>query len=133
MSAERATYLDSSALVKLAVREPESAALRRYLRRKRPLVTSALSRTEVARALLPFGPDAVTRGEDVLRRLDVVRVNDRVLRAAGALMPMELRSLDAIHLATAIEIGADLARVCTYDERMAAAAADLGLAIVAPS
>lgn len=133
MSAERATYLDSSALVKLAVREPESAALRRYLRRKRPLVTSALSRTEVARALLPFGPDAVTRGEDVLRRLDVIRINDRVLRAAGALLPMELRSLDAIHLATAIEIGTDLARVCTYDERMAAAAADLGLAIVAPS
>lgn len=133
MSAERATYLDSSALVKLAVREPESATLRRYLRRKRPLITSALSRTEVARALLPFGPDAVARGDDVLRRLDVIRVNDRVLRAAGALLPLELRSLDAIHLATAIEIGADLSRVCTYDERMAAAAAELGLAVVAPS
>lgn len=133
MSAERATYLDSSALVKLAVREPESATLRRYLRRKRPLITSALSRTEVARALLPFGPDAVARGDDVLRRLDVIRVNDRVLRAAGSLLPLELRSLDAIHLATAIEIGADLSRVCTYDERMAAAAADLGLAVVAPS
>lgn len=133
MSAERATYLDSSALVKLAVREPDSATLRRYLRRKRPLITSALSRTEVARALLPFGPDAVARGDDVLRRLDVIRVNDRVLRAAGALLPLELRSLDAIHLATAIEIGADLSRVCTYDERMAAAAAELGLAVVAPS
>ena len=133
MSGERATYLDSSALVKLAVREPESATLRRYLRRKRPLVTSALSRTEVTRALLPFGPDAVVRGEDVLRRVDVIRINDRVLRAAGALLPPDLRSLDAIHLATAIEIGVDLARVCTYDERMAAAAVDLGLAVVAPS
>lgn len=132
MSAERATYLDASALVKLAVREPESATLRRYLRRKRPLITSALSRTEVARALLPFGPDAVVRGDDVLRRLDVIRVNDRILRAAGALLPLELRSLEAIHLATAIEIGADLSRVCTYDERMAAAAADLGIAVVAP-
>jgi predicted nucleic acid-binding protein len=49
MSAERATYLDSSAIIKLAVREPESGVLRRYLRRKRPLVTSALARTEVAR------------------------------------------------------------------------------------
>ena len=133
MSAERATYLDSSALVKLAVREPESTALRRYLRRKRPLITSALARTEVARALLPFGPDAAARGDDVLRRLDVIRVNDRILRAAGALLPLELRSLDAIHLATAIEIGTDLSRVCTYDDRMAAAAADLGLAVVAPS
>lgn len=133
MSAERASYLDSSALVKLAIREPESAALRRYLRRKRPLVTSALSRTEVARTLLPFGADAVARGDDVLRRLDVIRINDRVLRAAGALLPLELRSLDAIHLATAMEIGVDLSRVCTYDERMAAAAVDLGLTVVAPS
>ena len=55
MSAERATYLDSSAIVKLAVAEPESAALRRYLRRRRPLVSSALARAEVARALLPLG------------------------------------------------------------------------------
>ena len=133
MSAERATYLDSFALVKLAVREPESATLRRYLRRKRPLVTSALSRTEVSRALLPFGADAVARGDDVLQRLDVIRINDRVLRAAGALLPFELRSLDAIHLATAIEIGSDLARVCTYDERMSAAAVDLGLTVVSPS
>ena len=52
MSAERATYVDSSALVKLAVREAESAALRRYLARHRPLVSSALVRTEVVRALL---------------------------------------------------------------------------------
>lgn len=118
--------------MKLAVREPESATLRRYLRRKQPLITSALSRTEVARALLPFGPDAVARGDDVLRRLDVIRINDRILRAAGTLLPLELRSLDAIHLATAIEIGADLSRLCTYDERMAAAASDLGLSVVAP-
>jgi len=133
MSAERATYLDSSALVKLAVREPGSAALRRYRRRKRPLITSAVARTEVARAVLPFGPDAATRGDGVLRRLDVIRLNDRILRAAGALLPLELRSLDAIHLATAIAIGADLSRVCTYDDRLAAAAADLGLTVVAPS
>ena len=68
MGAERAVYLDSSAIVKLVVREPESAALRRYLRRKRPLLTSALARTEVARALIPAGPEAVSRGFDVLRR-----------------------------------------------------------------
>jgi predicted nucleic acid-binding protein len=133
MSAERATYLDSSAIVKLAVREPESTALRRYLRRKRPLVTSALARTEVLRALLPFGAAAVAHGEDALTRLDVVRVNDRLLRAAGMLLPFELRSLDAIHLATAAALGADLARVCTYDERMAGAAAGLGMTVVAPS
>ncbi len=132
MTVERATYMDTSAIVKLAVREPESTALRRYLRRKRPLVTSALARTEVARALLPLGPDAVVRGEEVLRRIDIVRINDQILRAAGSMLPLELRSLDAIHLATAVALGEDLARVCTYDGRMAAGAGALGLAVVAP-
>jgi len=133
MSAERVTYLDSSAIVKLAVEEPESAALRRYLRRRRPFVTSALARTEVARALLPLGQAAVQRGQDVLSRVDLVRINDRVLGNAGTLLPVELRSLDAIHLATAQQLGTDLARVVTYDERMAAAAEALGWSVAAPS
>jgi uncharacterized protein len=132
MSADRATYLDSSALVKLAVREPESAALRRYLRRGRPLIASALARTEVTRALLSLGPDAVRRGQDVLARVALVRINDRILTAAGA-MPVELRSLDAIHLATAQQLGADLARIVTYDDRMAAAANQLGLTVARPT
>jgi uncharacterized protein len=133
MSAERALYLDSSAIVKLAVAEPESAALRRYLRRRRPLVTSALARTEVARAMLPLGPAAVRRGLDVLGRLELVRVSDRILADAGAVLPPEVRSLDAIHLATMRHLGASLARVVTYDERMSTAAAALGLAVLAPS
>jgi predicted nucleic acid-binding protein len=132
MNAERATYLDSSAIVKLAVREPESAALRRYLRRRRPLVSSALARTEVARALLPLGLEAVRRGYDVLGRIDLARVSDRVLSAAGRLLPADLRSLDAIHLATAQELGSDLARIVTYDDRMAAAAQVLGFTVSAP-
>ena len=133
MSASKATYLDSSALVKLAVREPESAALRRYLRRRRPLVASALTRTEVARALLPLGPEAVRRGHEVLARVGLVRINDRVLDAAGALVPVELRSLDAIHLATALQLGTDLAQIVTYVDRMAAAADQLGLTVARPT
>jgi hypothetical protein len=132
MSAERVTYVDSSALVKLAVREPESAALRRYLRRRRPLVSSALARTEVARALLPLGREARQRGQDVLARVDLVRVNDRVLNAAGTMSPTTLRSLDAIHLATAEQFGSELAGIVTYDERMAAAAGELGLRVARP-
>jgi hypothetical protein len=77
MSADKATYLDSSALVKLAVREPESAAP------------------------APLPPAATT-----------------ALDAAGAMQPVELRSLEAIHLATAQQLGADLARIVTYDDRM---------------
>lgn len=127
-----ATYLDSSAIVKLAVREPESLALRRYLRRRRPLVSSALARTEVLRALLPAGDEAMTRGRAVLQRLDLVRLNDRILNAAGVLRPPELRSLDAIHLATAQELGDDLSALVTYDERMIIVARQLGYRIVQP-
>ena len=133
MNADRAVYLDSSAIVKLAVAEPESAALRRYLRRRRPLVTSAIARTEVARALLPLGPVAVRRGLDALSRLELIRVSDRILADAGALLPAELRSLDAIHLATMQHLGASLVRVVTYDQRMSMAAVAIGLPAHAPS
>ncbi len=127
-----ATYLDSSAIVKLAVRETESLALRRYLRRRQPLVSSALARTEVLRALLPAGDEAMTRGRAVLQRIDLVRVNDRILNAAGVLRPPQLRSLDAIHLATAHELGNDLSALVTYDDRMVTAAKQLGYRIVQP-
>jgi predicted nucleic acid-binding protein len=132
MSAERATYLDSSAIVKLAVAEPESAALRRYLRRRRPLVSSALAKTEVARALLPLGEEAVRRGLEVLARLELIRISDRILAAAGALPPAELRTLDAIHIATAQQLGSDLARLVTYDQRLRVAATALGAPVAAP-
>src|SRR4051794_10237967 len=105
MSADRATYLDSSALVKLAVPEPESPALRAYLRSRRPLVASALVRTEVARALLHLGEPGLRAGRGVLSRVSLLRVNDRVLDAGGLLSPAELRSLDAVHLATAQQLG----------------------------
>ena len=127
-----ATYLDSSAIVKLAVREPESLALRRYLRRRAPLISSALARTEVLRALLPAGDEALSRGRAVLQRIDLVRVNDRILNAAGVLRPVELRSLDAIHLATARELGETLRSIVTYDDRMATAVRLLGFRLYQP-
>jgi predicted nucleic acid-binding protein len=134
MSAEaRLTYLDSSAIVKLVVAEPESKALRRYLSHRQPLVSSALARTEVARALLPSGADAVARGEEALRRIQLLRVNDRVLREAGRMQPAELRSLNAIHLASANEMGTSVRQIVTYDERMAEAAKAGGLSVASPS
>jgi uncharacterized protein len=132
MSVERPTYLDSSAIVKLVEAAPESAALRQYLRRRRPYVSSALARTEVARALLPRGPEAVRRGQDVFVRIDLVRVNDRVLTLAGELPPASLRFLDAIHLATARLLGGSLMRIVTYDERMRAAARAMGFTVTTP-
>ena len=129
----RATYLDSSAIVKLAIAEPESSALRGYLRRRKPYISSALARAEVGRALLPLGPAATRRGDAVLARIDLVRVSDTVLRAAGSLLPEEMRTLDAIHLATAQHLGEDLAQIVTYDARMKNAADVLGLKVAAPA
>lgn len=95
-------------------------------------MSSALARTEIQRALLPAGPEAVRRGRSVLRRLDLVRISDRILEAAGTMMPAELRSLDAIHLATVAALGADIRTVVTYDSRRSDAARLLGHRVAAP-
>jgi predicted nucleic acid-binding protein len=132
MSAERITYLDSSAIVKLAAEEPESAALRQFLRRRHRFASSALAQTEVARAFMYNGPLAIRRGREVLRTVNLIRVNDDVLSLAGELQPPELRSLDAIHLATAQLLGQDVGRVVTYDQRMVEAARFLHMRVVSP-
>lgn len=128
-----ATYLDSSAIVKLIIAEPQSPALRRHLRRRRPLVSSALARTDVLCALLPEGELGLTRARSVLARLELVRLNDRLLSAAGELLPAELRSLDAIHLATARELGSDLGQLVGYDDQMLSAAQLLGITTASPA
>jgi uncharacterized protein len=127
-----ATYLDSSAIVRLVVREHESVALRQYLRRRRPLVSSSLARTEVLRALLPGGDEAVAAGRKVLTRLDLIRISGGVLDDAAALLPADLQSVAAIHLATARRLGHDLGTIITYDVRMAEAATHLGHRVAAP-
>ena len=133
MSADRVTYVDSSAIVKLVVAEPESSALRKFLKQREPLVSSALARVEVMRALLPAGNAVTRRGHEVLRRIDLIRINDRVLDTASAIEPYELRTLDAIHLATVGRFGDTLEQIVTYDQRMAAAAQLSGWTVVAPA
>ena len=128
-----AVYLDSSAIVKLAVREPESEVLRKHLRRRRPWVSSALARTEVLRSLLPGGDAVIAAGRRVLARCDLVRVNDRVLNLAGTMGPVELGSLDAIHLATAELLGDDVGELVIYEERMAEVGRQLGHRVSAPT
>ena len=129
-------YLDSSALVKLVKLEPESGPLRRFLRRHRTdgRVTSALARVEVVRAVAAGGPAAVAQARRQLARLDHVNIDRVLLDEAATLAPGAiLRSLDAIHLASASSIGADLRAVVTYDRRMADAAAALSLVVEAPA
>ena len=133
MSAERVSYIDSSAIVKLIVKERESAALRRHLRGPRALVSSALARTEVKRAVLQLGTPAMRRADDVLNRIELLRLNHAVLNAAGVMKPNELRSLDAIHLATAALFEATLTDLVTYDTRMAAAARAHGWVVNSPA
>jgi len=133
MSAERVSYIDSSAIVKLIIEEQETAALRRHLRGPRALVSSALARTEVRRAVLQLGTSAVRRADDVLKRIELVRLNNAVMNAAGLMKPDEIRSLDAIHLATAALFEATLNDLVTYDARMATAARAHGWAVTSPS
>ncbi len=133
MTASRAVYLDSSAIVKLVVREPESAALRRYMRRSRgSVVSSALARAEVNRAVLHLGYGAARQAKAVLAHIDLIRVNNQVLTVAGALEPFDLRTLDAIHLATADLLVESLGRFVCYDDRLAAAAQAHGLNVHRP-
>ena len=132
MSADPVVYLDSSALVKLVVREPESAALRSYLRSTPNRVSSTLARVEVLRAVLPQGAGARIRARQVLERTSLLALDDTLLDAAGTLDLPGLRSLDAIHLAAAQAVG-PLRALVTYDRRLAEAAESLGLEHVAPA
>lgn len=124
-------YLDTTALAKLVQPEAETAALRRWLRIKRWIV-SDLHRTELRRAAARSGARALARADRLLQESDVIRLTPEVFDAAGRLRPPELRSLDSLHLAAAMTLGPDLAGVVVYDERLADAARAAGLKVSTP-
>ncbi len=127
-------YLDSSAIVKFAVVERESKALGEWRNDLNPgdvLVTCELAVIEVTRAVARVQGD-IDVALDHLDALEQLIIDRNLLRAAGQLHPLTMRSLDAIHLAAALALGDDLAGVVTYDERMHDAAHDLGLTTMAP-
>jgi predicted nucleic acid-binding protein len=124
-------YVDSSAFVKLFVSEPESQRLHAYLPQWPLRASCELLRVEAVRALRPHGDEHVARARAALATMRLVRLDERLLDSAGDLVP-RCRSLDAIHLAAARSLGRDLGVVVTYDVRMAAAAAELGLPVAAP-
>ncbi|MEJ2358390.1 MAG: type II toxin-antitoxin system VapC family toxin [Deinococcales bacterium] len=126
-------YLDSSAIVKLVVEERESRALMAWLEEAPVAVSCDLARVEVVRAVRPSGAAAVDRARRVLGALTMLRLDDPLLERAGGLEPVTLRSLDAIHLAACLTLGADLAGLVTYDARQAEAATGLGLRVEAPA
>ena len=127
-------YLDTSAMVKLVVAEKESQALKSFLgeRGEDDLFSAALARTELIRAVAPNGAQAIADARDLLNRLDTVMLTRQLLDDAGTLLPLRLRSLDAIHLTAAKRAGDTMRAVITYDARMLSAAADLGIATASP-
>lgn len=124
-------YLDSSAIVKLVVREPESEALRAFVR-KRISIASALVRTEVIRAVQPHGQAAVSAARAALVPIRLVRITEGILDDAATLQPSSLRSPDAIHLATARLLGDELAEFVAYDKRLLDAARTTGFSTASP-
>jgi predicted nucleic acid-binding protein len=127
-------YLDTSALVKLVVVEAESAALRSYLDECASdiRISAALARTELVRAVaMHRAIELIENARRIIARLHLVALSNKLLDAAATMMPPELRTLDAIHLAAALT-APELRAVVTYDSRLGQAAADAGLVVVAP-
>lgn len=128
-----ALYVDSSALCKLVAREAESEAMHAvWTSRTHDLVSSDLARTEVLRQAGRCSPPRLARAREVLDGLVLVPLLTKLAAAAGTLPPSGLRSLDALHLATALELGDDLEAFVTYDARQAEGARGLGLAVLSP-
>ena len=127
-------YLDSSALVKLALTEPESAALAGWLAEHadQPLVSSALYRAEVPRAVWRAEPGALPRSYKLIKRIARIALSADVLDNSATLPPQELSPAQAIHLASALAVKRDLTAFVSYDEHLLATARDAGLPVASP-
>lgn len=126
-------YVDSSALCKLVAEEEHTAAMHQlWTTHDGDLVSSELARIEVMRQAGRCVPPRGSEARAVLDALVLVPLLTRITQGAGTLGPPSLRSLDALHLMTALELGDDLVGVVTYDERQAEAARHLGLPVITP-
>lgn len=127
-------YLDTSAMVKLVVREAESADLARWLAANpdQQLVTSAIGRIELVRAASRLSGSAATRARSLLTGVGLVALSMSVAELAETIGDPALRTLDALHLASAYFLQPDLLALCAYDLRLTTAAAAVGLPVVSP-
>jgi predicted nucleic acid-binding protein len=128
-------YLDSAAVVKLVHAESESQALRDWLdeRADTGWISSTLVEVESFRALARHAPEAVARLHPVLDLIDLVDLDPSIRILAQTLRPVTVRSLDAIHLGTALRIRSRLTSFVTYDKRLADAASGAGLTVDMPA
>lgn len=129
-----AVYLDTSAAVKLVQREDGSDALRGWLAAhpEQVLASSVILHAELLRATRRGRPDLLGQARDLLDAIVLIEVSREVCERAGLLDPDGLRSLDALHLASALALAEDLDGIVTYDARLRDAAEGLGLRVVAP-
>ena len=127
-------YLDSSAVLKLVTAESESDALEDWLveRRDAPLVSSALTQVEVLRACRRLDEGLLPDARRLLRGIDLLPMDASILDTAAELPTRVLRSLDALHLASALSLDPDLDAFITYDARLVTAAEAAGLAVAQP-
>ena len=127
-------YLDSSALLKLLHEERESAALEEWLlaRAGTPVVSSELAKVEVIRACRRVNADALPAARALLAELDLIPLTSDVVDEAADVDGTVLRSLDAIHLASALSIRGDLSAFVAYDHRLVEAATAAGLELHRP-
>jgi predicted nucleic acid-binding protein len=128
-------YLDSAAIVKLAHAEPESSALRRWLdkRAETGWISSVLAEIESFRALARYAPEAVSRLPAVLDQIDLIDLDQRIRILARTVQPVTVRSLDTIHLGTALQSRPGLTSFVTYDKRLLDAARTAGLPVDSPT
>jgi predicted nucleic acid-binding protein len=128
-------YLDSAAVVKLVHAESETSALRAWLEQRAEIgwISSALLEIETFRALARHAPDAVARLHPVLDLIELVELDAGIRILAQTVKPATVRSLDAIHLATALRVRAELVSFVTYDKRLADAARAAGLPVDTPA
>jgi len=128
-------YLDSAAVVKLAHAEPESAALRSWLdeRTETVWISSVLTEIESFRALARYAPEAASRLPAVLDQIDLIDLDQPIRMLARTVTPATVRSLDAIHLGTALRFRSPLTSFVTYDKRLLDAAQAAGLPTDSPA
>lgn len=126
-------YLDTSAFIKLIRSEPESHALRAELASGDALVSSVLLLVEGRRVAARYGALALARARAALSTVTLLPIDDATLERAADLQPPELRSLDALHLATALTLAGDLDRVYCYDARLTTAASSFRLDVRQPA
>jgi predicted nucleic acid-binding protein len=128
----RLAYVDASALAKLILEEPASAAMARWHLESERIVTSRVGLVETRRAVARHAHDAVHL-EFVLRSVETIELDGVIARAAGAIGPATLRTLDAIHVASAVALQPELDAFVTYDDRLAEAARAAGLTVIRPA